>query len=98
MNDLLVLGITQMKEIQFYYDGGLRIVEPHAYGFDKNGKAKLRGYQISGYSESGESEGWKLFSVMEISSLKLLERQFNQPRHGYNRSGDKAIPNIIKML
>lgn len=98
MNDLIVLAITQKRKILFYYDGGIRIVEPHAYGNDKNGRPKLRGYQLSGYSESGKPEGWKLFNVSDIQSLQLLEEYFKQPRNGYNPNGDKAIPNIVSML
>lgn len=98
MNNLVALAITQKRKILFYYNGGIRIVEPHAFGTDKNGKPKLRGYQVSGFSESGNPQGWKLFNVSEINSLQILEEFFQQPRTGYNPNGDRAIPNIVSKI
>ncbi|XRP96253.1 hypothetical protein ACO3UB_04730 [Methanocaldococcus sp. 16A] len=61
----------------------------------EKGSKKLRAYQVSGYSESGNSEGWKLFNVEDIRDIEILNEQFNKPRPGYNRYEDRHIPDII---
>lgn len=98
MEDLLSHAISNKIEIGFFYHNEHRIVEPHAFGYDKNGRLKLRGYQISGGSESGDSRGWKLFAVEDILSLQLLPATFGNPRSGYNPSSDAQILQIINKL
>ena len=88
-------AIQKRKIIKFDYKGFERIVEPYAFGIDKNGNYKLRAYQIDGFSESGKTEGWKLFSVENITNISLLDETFEATREGYNPYGDRQIPNII---
>ena len=87
-------AINSKQVIEFYYDGGTRFVEPFCYGIHKTTKNEvLRGYQISGYSESGEPVGWKLFRVDDISSLTITNEHFSGIREYYNPN-DKAITTI----
>jgi len=50
MNLEICAAIRTRSVIQFYYDGGLRTVEPHCHGVSKDGNELLRGYQTGGYS------------------------------------------------
>lgn len=78
-------AINGKQIIQFYYNGGSRLVEPFCLGVHKDtGNEVLRGYQVGGYSESGEPVGWKLFRVAEISSLVVIGKHFSGVRGGYN--------------
>ena len=96
IDDLICKAIKEMRRLKINYKGeGWRIIEPHCFGYDKRGCKKLRAYQVSGYSESGKSEGWKLFNVDEIEEIEILDEHFDEPRPKYNPYGDKHIPNII---
>lgn len=90
MNSIICSAIQNQKVLRITYDWGSRTVEPHAYGLNDDDHELLRAYQVSGSSESGETRGWKLFRVDEISSLSVLEDNFEGPRRGYRR-GDKAL-------
>ena len=52
MNQNICSAIRDKKIIAFYYDGGLRKIEPHCHGITKKGNKVLRAFQISGYSRS----------------------------------------------
>ena len=95
MNNLICQAIKEMRKVRISYKGGTRVIEPHAFGYDTQRKRKLRAYQVSGYSESRNTQGWKLLDVDEITNFQLLDDYFHQPRQGYNPKADKAIPNII---
>jgi len=92
----ICLAIKNKKILKIKYKGTKRIIELHAYGKDKRGE-KLRAYQVSGFSESGKSSGWKLFKCEDITSMIELSDSF-KIRPNYNHSGDRQIPNIICMI
>lgn len=79
------------KIIEFYYNGGLRIVEPFCYGVSSAGNEVLRAYQIGGYSESGNPIGWKLFKVCQMSNLHITDKHFTNIRTGYNPNDSAMI-------
>lgn len=89
MNATLVNAIKKMKMLELRYHGYSRLVEPHAYGCDKDGVEILRCYQTSGGSNSGENVGWKLLKVREALSLHEIETTFSL-RRDYKRN-DKAM-------
>ena len=94
-NRLTKCSKTSKKVLSFYYNGGTRFVEPFCYGIHRStDKEVLRGYQIGGYSESGESVGWKLFRVEEISKLMVTDRDFKGVREHYNPN-DRIMKKII---
>ncbi len=98
-DELICRAIDEMRRMRMVYrGGGERIIEPHAFGYDRKEEKKLRAYQVSGHSESGENEGWKTFIVSLITDLELGEDNFEGPRGGYNPQGDEMIPHIICML
>lgn len=77
-------AISRRAVIAFDYDGGPRAVEPHCHGFSRQGKELLRGYQVSGYSQSGQSEGWKLFDLAKATGLYATGETFAFDRPQYN--------------
>ena len=96
MNAILSQAIQQTKVLELRYHGYSRIVEPHAYGRDKDGDEILRCYQTSGGSESGESVGWKLLKVREAFSFHLTDTSFSD-RPEYKRN-DKAMNHVFAQL
>ena len=93
MNDLICEAISSRKVIEFNYNGGVRVVEPHCHGISRAGNEVLRGYQTDGYSESGNSVGWKMFEVSGMSIVQSTGDVFDQNRPGYNPD-DKHMTSI----
>lgn len=85
MNQIVIQAIKERITLELRYHGWSRIVEPHAYGRDKSGDEVLRCYQVTGGSVSGESSGWKLLKLQEISSLNIGDNGFS-PRRDYKRN------------
>ena len=83
MNSAICAVIKKRAVIQFYYDGGTRIVEPYCHGTSTAGNEVLRGFQLGGHSVSGEPIRWKLFEVAKITDLQETGRRFNNLRPGY---------------
>lgn len=90
-------AISKMKRIEFYYDGGRRVVEPHCLGVTTDGNPALRGYQVSGFSVSGTIPDWRMFVLSKMSSLSVLDETFYSPRPGYRR-GDRGMDSIVAEL
>lgn len=82
--NLICEAITQRSVIRFDYSGGSRDVEPFCHGTSRTGNELLRGYQVGGYSESGNPIGWKIFSVEQMGQIKILEKTFSGSRPQYN--------------
>ena len=78
-------AIHKHRRVRFWYQGGIRTVEPYAYCVADGGHPILRAYQVSGYSHSRE-HGWKLFRVDEIKEFTTLEETFEGPQEGYMRN------------
>ena len=78
-------AIHKRHRVQFWYRGGVRTVEPYAYGAGDGGHPILRAYQVSGYSRSS-GRGWKLFRVEEIREFTTLVETFDGPQDGYMRN------------
>lgn len=88
MNPTICRAIDSRAVIEFSYGGGHRVVEPHAHGISTAGNEVLRGYQVSGYSSSGNSPSWRLFDVSKITGLTVTTRTFPTNRPGYNPDDD----------
>jgi predicted DNA-binding transcriptional regulator YafY len=78
-------AIHKRRRVTFWYRGGLRTVEPYAFGIADGGRPILRAYQVKGYSPSRET-GWKLFRVDEIREFTMLNETFEGPHDGYLRN------------
>ena len=83
-------AIRNNKRLKLWYAPGERLIEPHALGRSKEGHLLLRAYQVSGASESGEHEHWKLFRIDRAHSPLVQSESFLGPRAGYKK-GDKAM-------
>lgn len=90
MNTAICNAISNRSVILFTYDGGERRAEPHAHGTSTAGNEVVRGYQVGGASQSGESVGWKLYSVSKITNLSETGDVFSDNRPGYNPN-DQAM-------
>jgi len=91
MNNQIIEAIENQNIIEFYYDGELRIVEPHCYGKTTAGNEALRAYQVDGYSSSGKM-GWKMYDLGKVDDIEVSDNTFST-RTGYNR-GDKGMSQI----
>ena len=85
-------AIHKRQRVSFWCRGGIRTVEPYAYGVDAGGHPILRAYQISGHSRSRE-RGWKLFRIDEVKEFATLYETFESPQEGYLRN-DPAMTKI----
>lgn len=93
MNSTICNAITKKQVLEFYYDGGIRTVEPFCHGISTAGNEVLRGFQKGGYSESGNSHTWKMFKVDEITSISIKNEKFTGQRPNYNPN-DKGMRQI----
>jgi hypothetical protein len=96
MNTTIAEAIRDRNVLELRYHGYSRIVEPHAYGRDKDGDEILRCFQTSGGSESSEQVGWKLLKVRDVFSLHLTPETF-ATRPEYRRN-DKAMVYVFCQL
>lgn len=92
----IIDAIKNLQIIQFYYDGDLRIVEPHCYGETTAGNLGLRAFQIDGYSSSGKM-GWKMYDLGKAERIEILTDVFDGPRPGYSKR-DKGMSIIYAEL
>lgn len=86
-------ALKAKQRIEFKYSGRDRVIEVHAVGYTHDEKPIMRAWQVRGGSSSGDSAGWKLFHLDEISTGELLDEKSEAPRPGY-RKGDPAMARI----
>lgn len=95
MNTKICNAIENKKIIQFYYEGGVSVVEPHCYGIHKDtGNEVLCGFQTEGFSRSGGLPNWRFFIVDKMSNLMVKNEYFTEPRPLYNPN-DKRMSTIF---
>ena len=87
---LITAAINRRQVLKIVYPPGVRLIEPHAFGWSADGNLLLRGYQTEGASASGEHEHWKLFRVDRMTLIDPTGGSFDGPRPGYRR-GDRAM-------
>lgn len=83
IQDLLATAIAGRRVVKIAYGPGWRTVEPHALGTSAKGDELLRAWQVAGESESGGTEGWKLFRADRINGVCVSDDCF-EPRPGYS--------------
>ena len=81
MSSRLPEAIRQQRVVEFAYAGGSRSVEPHAVGYDDNGRLMLTGWQLSGKNGPGLRD----FAVKSMRLLTVTGRTFDGPRPDYDR-------------
>jgi hypothetical protein len=92
MISIICEAISHRRVIQFYYDGELRIVEPHCHGITTAGNQGLRAYQIGGYSSSNKY-GWKMYDLGKSNNIVITPNSFPRARNGYKK-GDSGMMQI----
>ena len=105
MNEVINTLIKSIKDksvVKLRYRGEPRerIVEPYVLGMNHLGNTLLRAYQQSGFSSSGNVEGWKLFNVELIEYVEPLQSEgilvkFDPKRRPEYNPNDKAMVKII---
>lgn len=94
MNPVFINAIQNRCVLEFWYNGHLRIVEPHAYGLNRKFNEVLRCYQTGGTSDSGILPDWKFLELNQITLLTVTPRRFEGVRPGYRR-GDRGMSTIF---
>jgi hypothetical protein len=91
---MLCDAIKGYNLVQFNYDGGTCVVEPHMVAYNEAEHLSLSGWFVRGYSESGSGQGWREYLLSGISSLTVLSETFSGPRPGYNPTGGKKFHSV----
>jgi hypothetical protein len=97
VKDIIRTAIETRAVLRIIYKRGERLVEPYCHGISTAGNEVIRAYQLSGASESGKSEGWKMLKVSGISHAEILPRKFVIVRNEYNPN-DKGMRRIISRI
>ena len=104
--DQITDAIRNKKVCVIYYNGdepggkGLRVIEPVAYGYSKKGNPVLRAWDREGASHKAylgkkPLPSWRFFRVDKMEFIRPTQEVFNEPRPGYNPSGDKSMERMI---
>ncbi len=77
-------AIRRRRYLGCWYHGGMRVVMPLIHGVAGNGSELLSAVQVTGFSASGATHGWKNMLVGEMSRLVVLPRGFVRLPDDYN--------------
>ncbi|HEY1774237.1 MAG TPA: hypothetical protein VGH91_13700 [Gammaproteobacteria bacterium] len=86
-------AIEHRHLIQVYYGHYCRIVEPHVYGRDLDGRDVLKVYQLAGCDELGRHIGWRWLRISKMQTLTVLGTSFPS-----SRSTDGARPRTLQRV
>ena len=77
MSDAIVQAIQELRVVEFGYEGGMRLVHPHAMLENKDTHQQyVQGFQVDGYSKSGNLPGWRNFHPEGIEAPVVLRTLF----------------------
>ena len=93
MNREICAAIKKKAELECYYKGSVRIIEPQCHGTSLADKEVLRAVQTGGYSQSGKFSFGKLFEVSEMSGIKETGKYFVDPAPNHNPD-DKGMKRV----
>ncbi len=91
--EMLRRAVFGKKLVEFSYEGGVKVVEPHMVAHNMAGHILLNGWFVRGDKKFGE-EGWNDYMLPGISQLKILPETFVKARFGYNPLDDRKYANI----
>ena len=94
MQDILCDAIKNRQLVKFYYEHGMRVVEPHMVAYDEYEHLTLSAWFLRGHSNSDAGQGWRHYLVKDISQLEVLPETFAGPRDGYKPSGGQSFHNV----
>ena len=89
MKNIISEAISEKARLTVSYPPGTRVIEPHAFGYSKDGHPLLRAYQVSGASSSGEHR---------IGGVDPEGSSFTEARPGYRRDNKAMKGGIISQL
>jgi hypothetical protein len=86
-------AIRKRLLLEFRYRGLPRVVEPYCHGISTRGVEVLRAIQVGGSSNSGGFGFGKLWTVTEISALRVINEPFtaDDPHYNPDDSGMTSI-------
>jgi hypothetical protein len=86
-------AIQQSRVIEFHYHGGVRRVEPYAFGIHKITRNEvLSAYQVGGYSRSKKTLRWRLYLLTKIKELRITDESFDSAnRPAYTSKNDPRM-------
>ncbi len=90
---MLSQAVRGKNLVEFYYEGGTKVLEPHMVAHNKTGHILLNGWFVRGDSRFGE-EGFQEYMLAGISALRILPEFFPKARFGYNPLDDSKYANI----
>jgi hypothetical protein len=93
---LIIEAIEKKKTLSIMYDGGTRLVYPHALGELTNNRLTLSAYQVGGFSQSGNLPQWRSFPLENISNIQINDDHF-EIAEGYNPNW-KGFSKIISQV
>ena len=93
IEEMLRQAILGKHLVEFYYEGGTKVLEPHMVAHNMQGHILLNGWFVRGDAKFGE-EGWQDYMLAGISKLKVLPENFAKARFGYNPLDSTKFANI----
>ena len=91
--ELICEAIRKRALLEFLYHNKHRVVAPYCCGVSARGADVLRAIQVRGESASGGLNFGKLWTVAEISGLRMLDESFTPGDPDYNPR-DRAMARI----
>ena len=91
--ELICEAIRERALLEFVYHDRWRVVEPYCCGRSTRGVDVLRAVQVRGASASGGLGFGKLWTVAEISDLRMLDEVFIPEDPDYNPR-DRAMTRV----
>lgn len=96
MSKVIVSAIRNRRVLAIRAGQGERMVEPHAFGLDRAGKAILLCYDVSTAKAEGR-RGWALLTVNERTHITLQDECFERARMGYRRD-DTGLCSVVEQV
>lgn len=86
-------AIRDKRLLRFDYNGQPRVVEPYCYGLSTHDAEVLRAIQVGGASRSGKFGFGKLWTVAQMTDVRLSDVTFlaNDPNYNPNDSAMKQV-------
>lgn len=86
MSSKIKQAIERRSRLRLYYKDSSIIVEPYAFGLDREGESLLLCFQADIPSMLNTQEGWKVIPLSEVLSIEFLNETFGQIQSGYIRN------------
>lgn len=83
MDSLIIKAILEHHLLAFTYEGGPRILEPHCFGLDAQGRKVLCGWL--------HGKGHRCFHLSRIDLLRLGDGKFSEPQEGHLQAGRNMV-------